>query len=153
MGTFSKGQKAHISTIIRRYRQKLYGESGGNKRLAEEIGVSPQLVSLWAANKRTPNENQLYALAKVFHVNVHDFYAAGKDNNIHSHKKPNAPISRQTTKPHKFPALSPEKAAILHTFGIIRDLATMERSAIMGELDHNEYMKSLERINSILHKK
>lgn len=154
MGTFSKGQKAHISTTIRRHRQRLFGESGGNKRLAEEIGVSPQLVSLWAANKRTPSESQLYALAKVFHVNVHDFYANGKNSTGQSRKEhATATSSSQSSKPHKCPSLPAEKAAILYTFGIIKDLAAMEQSAILGELDHDEYMKSLERIDGILHRK
>lgn len=41
---------------------------GSGMRLADEVGVAPQMISNWLSGKRLPTTMQLYRLAKVFDV-------------------------------------------------------------------------------------
>lgn len=66
MPILSKRQKNRVAKVIRAKRKELFGYSGGNRVLAERIGVSPQLVSMWACNKRAPRDRELLALAEAF---------------------------------------------------------------------------------------
>lgn len=70
MLTLTAGQKSHIAKVIKAKIKSDYNYSGGNSALAARIGVSPQLLSMWAYNKRTPDHKQLLVLAEIFNMSL-----------------------------------------------------------------------------------
>jgi len=62
------GQKKHIAKVIMTKRKEMFSYLGGNSALAARVGVSSQLLSMWAYNKRTPNHTQLLVLAEIFEM-------------------------------------------------------------------------------------
>ena len=53
---------------IRYYQQLHFPGKGSGMRLADEVGVAPQMISNWLNGKRLPTTMQLYRLSKVFDV-------------------------------------------------------------------------------------
>lgn len=78
MLVFTEAQKQHIAAMIRRKREELFGYPGGNRALAERVGVSPQLVSMWACNKRMPGHTELLLLAEAFELTLNELCRLNK---------------------------------------------------------------------------
>lgn len=63
-----KRNKEILVKKIRHYKELHFPGKGSGIRLAEEVGVAPQMLSNWLSGKRLPTAMQLYRLSKVFDV-------------------------------------------------------------------------------------
>jgi transcriptional regulator with XRE-family HTH domain len=81
-------QKKHVSIVIYRKRREIFGYRGGNRDLARRLGVSPQLVSMWACNKRTPDHKELLLLTEVFKITLDELCCLNKRNKPANTRRP-----------------------------------------------------------------
>ena len=63
-----KRNKEILVKKIRYYKDLHFPGKGSGMRLAEEVGVAPQMLSNWLSGKRLPTSMQLYRLSKAFDV-------------------------------------------------------------------------------------
>lgn len=74
----------HIQTIL--FRMEALGLTG--RELAQRIGVSPTLVSLWLAGKARPTERHLVALGEILSIPIEMLEdTSGRERRV-SRKKP-----------------------------------------------------------------
>lgn len=138
MSILTMEQRNHVATIIKTKRNKLYGYAGGNRNLAELIGVSPQLLSMWAYNKRSERRQDLLKLSEVFDIPLDELYRLNKYN-----KK-----TTPSTKKNALVAANSEEArsSMLKICDITTDLVKRQRQMLHGELDVKTHRKVLSRI-------
>lgn len=60
--------KKILAKKIRYYMDLHFPGKGSGIRLAEEVGIAPQMLSNWLSGRRLPTVMQLYRLSKVFDV-------------------------------------------------------------------------------------
>jgi transcriptional regulator with XRE-family HTH domain len=70
MPTCSAKQRVAIGKKIREGKDRLFPSRGGCTKLADELGISPQLLSHWMSGNRVPEPGQLVALAKLFNISI-----------------------------------------------------------------------------------
>lgn len=68
MNHLPRRNKKVLAEKIRYYKNLHFPGKGSGQRLADEIGVAPQVISNWLSGRRLPTVMQLYHLAKVFDV-------------------------------------------------------------------------------------
>lgn len=138
MSISTEEQKNRVAKIINTKRKEYYGYTGGNRDLAELIGVSPQLLSMWARNKRSPGQQDLLKLSEVFDIPFDDLYRLNKHNKKTTHnvgKK--APIAVNSEE---------WRSSMLKICDIATDLVNRQKQMLHGELDANAHEKVLSRI-------
>lgn len=138
MLTLTAGQKKHVSKVITVKRKELYGYAGGNSILADRIGVSSQLLSMWAHNKRTPNHKQLLLLAEVFEMSL-EALCRLKPGKRRSMKKPNINDS-VTIDPEEF------RGSMLRICNITTELVDRQRQMLGGRISYKEHKNWQRRI-------
>ncbi|MDR1611615.1 MAG: helix-turn-helix transcriptional regulator, partial [Planctomycetota bacterium] len=84
----SNDQKKHVVVTISRKRRELFGYRGGNRDLALRLGVSPQLVSMWACNKRFPSHRELLLLTEVFNITLDELCCLNKRHDRANARRP-----------------------------------------------------------------
>lgn len=78
MGDFSAKQRRKLGQTIRDHKEKKFPGRGGGNRLAQELGIRPQLLSQWIGGVKEPTMLQLYALAKAFGISIQELCAMPK---------------------------------------------------------------------------
>lgn len=82
------GNKAHgggadlrmvVAWRIQDERRKHFGDFGGAKNCAQALGITPSHLSHWEHGNRSPNEDQLKNIAKVFNVTSEYLQTPPKD--------------------------------------------------------------------------
>ena len=82
MRYLSMRSKQELAKRIGRFKKMQFPDKGGGVRLADELGVSPQVVSSWINGKRLPTLIQLYHLAKVFDVSPLELCGMKRKNKL-----------------------------------------------------------------------
>lgn len=72
MSKLTQREKKSVVRNIKLYKKRLYPERGGGNRLANELGISPQLLSQWVKGTRTPTLEKLIVLADVFNISIQE---------------------------------------------------------------------------------
>lgn len=138
MLTLTAGQKKHIAKVIMTKRKEDYNYPGGNSALAGRLGVSPQLLSMWAYNKRTPSHKQLLVLAEIFCMPLE----------ILCHLKPkNKRVVKRMGKSDKS-AIPPEniRGSMLKICNITSELVERQRQMLRGKISYKEHKNWQKRI-------
>ncbi len=112
--------------------------------MAELIGVSPQLLSMWACNKRTPKQHELLKLSEVFDMPLDDLCRLNK----YTHRKKAVP--RKGKKTHACMNLEEVRSSMLKICDITTDLVGRQRQMLHGEVDAKEHKKALARIRKFV---
>lgn len=135
MLTLTAGQKKHIAKVIMTKRNKDYNYSGGNSALAARIGVSPQLLSMWAHNKRTPEHKQLLILAEILNISLEVLC------NLR-------PKTKRALKRMKKSTVPPEnvRGSMLKICNITSELVERERQMLLGKISYKEHKNWQRRI-------
>lgn len=142
MPFLTAAQRNHVARVIKSKRNQLFGYAGGNRKLAELIGVSPQLVSMWAYNKRTPGQQELLKLSEVFDISLDDLCRLNKPG-----KKP------VRVRKKEVPVVMNReevRASMLKICDITTDLVDRQRQMLHGEIDAKEHEKVLSRIKKYI---
>lgn len=71
-GSLCAKQKRNFAKNLRSFKDKLYPERGGGKKLAAKLEISPQLLSNWLNGSRTPSLLSLGKLARIFDVSIQE---------------------------------------------------------------------------------
>ena len=132
------GQKKHIAKVILAKRKELFNYPGGNSALAGRLGVSSQLLSMWAYNKRTPNHTQLLVLAEIF----------GMSLEVLCNLKPKDKRRKKQPRKHDESVIPPEKVrgSMLRICNITSELVDRERRMLRGGIsykDHNNWQRRI----------
>lgn len=139
MSTQTASQREHIATIIKTKRKALYGYMGGNRDLANLIGVSPQRLSMLACNKRTPSRQELLKLAEVFDMSMDALCGVDKRGKKAVRGRGNKRSANVDTKE--------VRTSMLKICDITTDLVDRQRQMLHGGLMNvKEYAKTLSRI-------
>ncbi len=138
MLTLTAGQKKHVAKVILAKRKEDYNYRGGNAALAGLLGVSSQLLSMWAYNKRTPNHKQLLVLAEIFKVPLE----------VLCHLKPKAKKTTKRTSKSAASASSPEniRGSMLRICDITSELVERERRMLSGKISYKDHKNWQRRI-------
>lgn len=138
MQTLTTQQRNHIAKVIKCKRKEFFGYSGGNRDLAEKIGVAPQLLSMWASNKRTPNQQELLKLSEVFDMDLDDLCRLKKRIKYPARGRKNpVPITVDSEKVLE---------SMLKICDITSDLVDRQRQMLHGELSVKEHKNLLTRL-------
>lgn len=78
MGNFSASQRRKLGQTIRDYKEKNFPGKGGGNRLAQRLGIRPQLLSQWIGGSKEPTILQLHSLAKTFGISIQELCAMPK---------------------------------------------------------------------------
>lgn len=138
MPSLTAAQKKHVSAVIKAKRKKFYGYTGGNRDLAELLGVTPQLLSMWACNKRTPKQHELLKLSEVFDMSLNDL--------CRLNKRGEKAMPKRGKKLHAGMNLEEARSSMLKVCDITTDLVDRQRQMLHGEIDAKEHKKALARI-------
>lgn len=138
MLTLTAGQKKHVAKVILAKRKEDYNYSGGNSALAARIGVSPQLLSMWAHNKRIPDHKQLLVLAEVFNMSLE----ALCNLKLKSKTRP------KRMRKGDIAVISPEniRGSMLKICNITSELVERERQMLRGKISYKEHKNWQRRI-------
>lgn len=135
MSFLTTAQKIHVAKIIKTKRNKFYGYTGGNRDLAKLLGISPQLLSMWACNKRSPGYQDLLKLSEVFDISLVDLCSLNKQLSQRSKKMALVGMNQEEA-----------RISMLKVCDITTDLVNRQRQMLHGELDAKEHKKVLARI-------
>lgn len=94
---FTKRQKKLIGKNIRSALENAFPGKGRGRRLACLLGVSPSIVSQWANGKKTPSVWNLYRIAKIFGIPLHQLCGLPRQKNIRTKNLAAATIKRLTS--------------------------------------------------------
>jgi transcriptional regulator with XRE-family HTH domain len=138
MLTLTAGQKRHVAKVIMAKRKEDYSYYGGNAALAERLGVSSQLLSMWAYNKRSPSHRQLLALAETFNMSLEDL----------CHLKKRSKKVVKSTRNSAVSAISSEniRGSMLKICNITSELVERERQMLRGKVSYKEHNNWQKRI-------
>ncbi|MDR0361253.1 MAG: helix-turn-helix transcriptional regulator [Planctomycetota bacterium] len=139
MPILTKRRKKHVAKVIQTKRKELFGYPGGNRILAEKIGVSAQLVSMWACNKRIPKDRELLALAEVFKIPLDELYPAGGDRACAAP----AAAKRETT---SAAVLADARTSMLEICDITTELVKFQKQMLTGKRSFKNHRDWLKRI-------
>lgn len=135
MPNLTAAQRNRVAKVIRAKRKELFSYTGGNRDLAELIGVSPQLLSMWACNKRSPGYQDILKLSEVLDVPLDDLYRLNSQPVRDRRKASSACMNSEEA-----------RASMLRICDITTDLMNRQRQMLHGELDAKEHKKVLSRI-------
>lgn len=138
MLTLNAGQKKHVAKVIMTKRKEGYNYPGGNAVLAARIDVSPQLLSMWAYNKRTPSHKQLLVLADIFDMSLEEL----------CNLKPNTKRVAKRINKGVDSAVPPEniRGSMLKICNITSELVERERQMLRGKVSYKEHKNWQRRI-------
>lgn len=138
MLTLTAGQKKHVAKVVMARRKEDYNYPGGNAVLAARIGISPQLLSMWAYNKRTPNHKQLLVLAEIFSMSL-EALCNLKPKNKRAPKRINK---------GEITVVPPENVhgSMLKICNITSELVERERQMLRGKVSYKEHKNWQRRI-------
>lgn len=138
MPNLTTAQRKYVAKVIKSKRKELYGYAGGNRKLAELLGVSPQLVSMWAYNKRTPGQHELLKLSEVFDIPLEDLCRLNKLGKKTSQGREKGPAALMDAEE--------VRSSMLKICDIATDLVDRQRQMLHGEIDAKKHKKVLSRI-------
>lgn len=72
MSYFTAKQRKKLGEKIREQKSKVFPGKGGGSRLAERLGVTPQLLSHWIRGAREPSLMHLYHMTALFGISIQD---------------------------------------------------------------------------------
>jgi transcriptional regulator with XRE-family HTH domain len=131
-------QKEHVANVIYRKRGEMFGYRGGNRDLARRLGVSPQLVSMWACNKRTPDHMELLLLTEAFDITLDELCNLNKRNKTAGRLRP---------RKNDFSVTHDEaKNTMLGICSLTEHISKMQKHMLMGERNYRTHSQWLNRI-------
>ncbi len=138
MLTLSKSQKSHTAKVIKTKRKQMFGYPGGNRELAARLGISPQLLSMWAYNKRSPCHKDLLTLAEAFNISLNELCHLGETQKGKTKK---------TAKQGHY-AVSPADArkSMLEICNITTEIVKRQRQMLTGNCNykmHNDWLRRI----------
>ena len=134
MNTLTKMEREILINNIRQLRKVVFPNRGGIKRLAEAIGVTPQLASQWLRGERVPSSTHLNSLAKVFQVKTRNLCEKQYD--------PIVPEASSDLPENAAGQIAAIDAMIL----ILR----YSKLALIGTVDATRHLKGMRIINDML---
>ncbi len=140
MPVLSKRQQNHVAKVIRTKREKLFRYPGGNRTLAEKVGVSAQAVSKWVHNKLTPKDSELFALAEVFGISIDELCPAG----VKRTRTASASGASERA------ARDDARESMLKICDITAQLVRCQRQMLTGMRDARQHKAFLKRIQNYL---
>ena len=108
--------------------------------MAEQLGVSPQLLSMWAYNKRAPGKKDLLVLAEMFHMPLAEL----------CHLNAQQKKGRQTAgKPGQFlVTFDDAKNSMMDVCDITTEIVSLQRQMLSGKRDFKKHREWLRRIRN-----
>lgn len=139
MLVLNEKQKSHIANVITAKRKEFYDYPGGTRDLAARIGVSPQLVSMWAHSKRVPGHKELLILSEVFEMDFNELCCLNKAT------KSSASVLKRCG---SFPATPSQiNKSMLAICNITGEIVKRQRQMLKGKRDikkHSEWLKRIQ---------
>lgn len=142
MLSLTKGQKKHVAKVLLTKRKEMFGYPGGSRDLAERVGVSPQLLSMWTRNKRFPGHTELLILAEVFGMPLSELCCLNK-----RHKQG----VRSSVKGSEF-EVTPDDArnSMLEICTITTQIVERQRQMLTGKRNYATHTEWLKRIRNFV---
>lgn len=72
MAQLGAKHRTQLGKKIREYKDRMFPERGSGKKLAELLGISPQLLSNWMHGSKEPTPVQLAELAELFNTSIQE---------------------------------------------------------------------------------